>query len=332
VKIPFSRGGVAASVMLGSVALVLVAGSGTVAGAPARQATEVDWTAVQTALGRPGMMMPGDVFRIAMPRTELKVTVNGVPVQAGFALGSYAAFKQFDDGAMVMGDLVLLDEEVNPVMSGLLDNGIDVSALHNHLNNVSPHVMYMHYEGHGDALQLAQGLHQALSASGTPLSPAVPPPPPATASGPQLDMGALDGILGYTGRANGSIVQYSIARSESIMEMGHELLPSMGVTTVINFQPTSDTTAAITGDFVMTESEVNGVARALRANGIDVTAIHQHHLGEEPRLFYMHFWANDDPVKLARGLRAALDQTNSAVGLRPRFVASDVTALSCCDQ
>jgi hypothetical protein len=311
-KSPIQRSVFAASVFLSSIALVLAAGSGTVAGAPALQTSEVDWMAVQNALGRPGTMMPGGVFRIGMPRTDLRVTVNEVPVQAGFALGSYAAFKQFDDGTMVMGDLVLLDEEISPVMSGLFENGIDVSALHNHLNSVSPHVMYMHYEGHGDALQLAQGLHRALSASGTPLSPAFPPPPPATPSGPQLDMDMLNGILGSAGRANGSIVQYSIARPESIMEMGHELLPSMGVATAINFQPTGASTAAITGDFVMVESEVNGVAHTLRANGIDVTAIHQHHLGEQPRLFYMHFWANGDPAQLAHGLRAALDQTNTA--------------------
>src|SRR5215216_1215796 len=211
------RAALGAFVTLGSMALVLFAGSASVAGAPSRQAADVDWSAVETALGRPGMMMPGDVFRVGMPRTDLKVTVGDVPVQDGFALGSYAAFKQFDDDAMVMGDLVLLDEEVNAVMSGLFDNGIDVSALHNHLNSVSPHVMYMHYEGHGDALQLAQSLHQALAASGTPLSPAIPPPPPATPSGPQLDMGMLNGILGYAGRANGSIIQYSVGRSESII-------------------------------------------------------------------------------------------------------------------
>src|SRR5437870_9967429 len=152
-------------VMLVSIATVLVAGGGAAAGAPARQAADVDWSAVQDALGRPGTMMPGDVFRIGMPRSDLRVTVNGVPVQAAFALGSYAAFKQLDAEAMVMGDLVLLDEEVNPVMSGLFDNGVEISGLHNHLNNMSPHVMYMHYEGHGDAVQLAQGLHQALSAS-----------------------------------------------------------------------------------------------------------------------------------------------------------------------
>jgi hypothetical protein len=277
----------------------------------APRSQEVDWAAVEQALGRSGQMMPGDVFRIGMPRTDLKVTVEDVPVQAGFALGSYAAFKQYDDGTMVMGDLVLLDQEVNGVMSGLFDHGFVVTALHNHLNNVSPHVMYMHYEGHGDPLELATGLHDALSASATPLSPANPPPPAAQPGGPQLDTAVLDSILGYTGRLNGSIQQYGVPRTETIVEMGHQLVPSQGVTTAINFQPTGPTTAAITGDFVMREGEVNAVANALRANGIEVTAVHQHHLAEEPRLFYMHFWANNDPSTLARGLRAALDQTAS---------------------
>jgi len=278
----------------------------------APRSQEVDWTAVEQALGRSGQMMPGDVFRIGMPRTDLKVTVEDVPVQAGFALVSYAAFKQYDDGTMVMGDLVLLDQEVNGVLSGLFDHGFRVTALHNHLNNMSPHVLYMHYEGHGDdPVELAAGLHQALSASATPLSPASPPPSPAAPSGPQLDTATLDSVLGYTGRLNGNIEQFSIGRTETIVEMGHELVPAQGVTTAINFQPTGPSTAAITGDFVMLESEVNAVASTLRANGIQVTAVHQHHLAEEPRLLYMHFWANEDAASLARGLRAALDQTAS---------------------
>lgn len=164
-----------------SIATVLVSG-GSAVGAPARQSDDVDWNAVQDAVGRAGAMMPGDVFRIGIPRTDLKVTVNGVPVQAGFALGSYAAFKQYDDGTMVMGDLVLLDEEVNGAMQGLFDQGFELSALHNHLLNMTPHIMYLHDQGHGDALQLAQSLHQALAASATPLSPAVPPPPASALS------------------------------------------------------------------------------------------------------------------------------------------------------
>jgi hypothetical protein len=311
-KIPIQRTVILSLVTVVSLATVLVSG-GSAVGAPARQSADVDWNAVQDALGRPGAMMPGDVFRIGMARTDLKVTVNGVPVQAGFALGSYAAFKQFDDGTMVIGDLVLLDEEVNAVMQNLFDQGFEVSALHNHLNNMSPHVMYMHYEGHGDALQLAQTLHQVLAPSATPLSPAVPPSPAAAPSGPQLDVGTLDGILGYSGRANGSVVQYSIARGEPITENGHQLLPAMGVATALNFQPTGANTAAITGDFILLGNEVESVAQALKANGIDVTAVHQHHLNEQPKVYYMHFWANADPSTLAQGLRAALNQTNSAV-------------------
>lgn len=310
-NIPFQRAAILSSVTLASVALVLSTGGSAAVGAPARQAA-VDWNAVQDALGRPGTMMPGDVFRVAMPRTDLKVTVNDVAVQAGFALGSYAAFKQFDDGAMVMGDLVLLDPEVNAVMQSLFDRGFEVAALHNHLNNMSPHIMYMHYEGHGDAVQLAQALHDALAPSATPLSPAVPQTPAAPPTGPQLDVGVLDGILGYSGRANGSVVQYSIARSETITENAHQLLPAMGVSTALNFQPTGASTAAITGDFILMGNEVEPVAQALRNNGIDVTAIHSHHISELPKVYYMHFWANADPGALTGGLRAALDQTNSA--------------------
>jgi hypothetical protein len=318
-KTRLQRLAISISVLLVSVAAVLVTG-GAAAGAPARQVADVDWAAVQDALGRPGTMMPGDVFRIGMPRTDLKVTVNGVPVQAGFALGSYAAFKQLDDQAMVMGDLVLLDEEVNPVMSALFDDGFEVSGLHNHLNQISPHVMYLHYEGHADALQLAQALHQALSASKTPLSPAVPPPPATPPTGPQLDTATLDGILGYSGRPAGSVIQYTVPRAETIVENGHTLLPAMGVSTGINFEPSGANTASITGDFVLLAGEVNAVAGALRANGIEVTAMHQHHLFEQPRLFYMHFWANGDPANLAQGLRAALDQTNSAGAVAPLAV------------
>jgi hypothetical protein len=314
---------IVACVLLGSVATVLAFGGGAAAGAPHGQTGAVDWSAVQDALGRPGTTMPRDVFRIGMPRTDLKVSVNNVPVQAGFALGSYAAFKQYDDGTMVMGDLVLLDQEVTPVMTALFSKGFEVTAQHNHLNDMTPHVMYMHYEAHGDAVQLAEELHRALSSSATPLSPAVPPPPASSLSGPQLAIATLDGILGYSGRANGSVIQYSIARSETITENGHQLLPAQGVSTGLNFQPTGDNLAAITGDFVLMADEVDPVAQALSANGIDLTAMHQHHLDEQPRLFYLHFWANDEPSKLATGLRAALDQTNSASAQLPAFVVGD---------
>lgn len=269
-----------------------------------------DWKAVEQALGKPGQLQPGDVFRIGMPRTDLTVTVKGVPVKAGFALGSYAAFVQVGDNAMVMGDLVLLDQEVPAVMSGLFAGGLEVTAVHNHLNEMSPHVMYMHYEGHGDAVQLAAALRQALSASATPLGAAAAPA--AATPGPTLDGKAIEHALGRSGKdVGGGVFQVTVPRAETITEMGHPLLPAMGVTTVMNFQPTANGKAAITGDFVLVDKEVNAVARALRQHGIDVTAIHNHGLTDTPRLFYMHFWANDDAAKLAQGLRAALDQTNS---------------------
>jgi len=284
---------------------------GTLAGAPATaSAADPDWKAVEQALGKPGQMQPGDVFRVGMPRTDLNVTVKGVPVKPGFALGSYAAFKQIGDRAMVMGDLVLLDQEIPAVMSGLLAGGLEVTAVHNHLNEMSPHVMYMHYAGRGDAVQMARALRQALSASGTPLGG--PAPAAAPAAGPTLDTKAIEQALGRSGRdVGGGIFQVTAPRAEAITEMGEALLPGMGVVTVMNFQPTSDGKAAITGDFVLIDREVNAVARTLRQQGVDVTAIHNHALMDTPRLFYMHFWANDDPVKLAAALRAALDQTNS---------------------
>jgi uncharacterized protein DUF1259 len=274
------------------------------------RAADPDWKAVEQALGKAGQLMPGDVYRVGMPRTDLSVTVKGVPVKAGFALGSYAAFRQVGDHAMVMGDLVLLDQEVPAVMSALLSGGLEVTAVHNHVNEVSPHILYMHYGGHGDAVQLAKALRQALAASGTPLGAAAAAP--AAVGGPVLDTKQIEQLLGHQGRDIGAgVYQVTVPRSETITEMGQPLLPAMGVTTVINFQPLADGKAAITGDFVLLDKEVNPVARALRQHGIDVTAIHNHSLMDTPRLFYMHFWAAADAAKLAQGLKAALDQTNS---------------------
>jgi hypothetical protein len=278
---------------------------------PARlPAAEPDWKAVEQALGKSGQLQDGGVFRVGMPRSDLSVTVKGVAVKPGFALGSYAAFKEVGDHTMVMGDLVLLDQEVPAVMSGLLNGGLEVTAVHNHLNEMTPHVTYMHYAGHGDAVQMARALHQALSASGTPLgtAPAAATPGP----GPTLDTKAIEQALRRSGRdVGGGVFQVTVPRAESITEMGQALSPAMGVVTVLNFQPTTDGKAAITGDFVLIDKEVNPVAKTLRQHGVDVTAIHNHALMDTPRLFYMHFWANDDPIKLAQALKAALDQTNS---------------------
>ena len=287
---------------LAMIAAVVIPGSNA-------RAAEPDWKAVEQALGRSGQAQPGDVFRVGMRRTDLSVTVKGVPVKAGFALGSYAAFKQMGQQAMVMGDLVLLDREIPPVMSGLFAGGLEVTAVHNHLNEISPHVMYMHYEGHGDAVALARALRQALSASGTPVGPSGPSP---AASAPPMDSRQIEQALGRSGRDMGNgIFQVTVPRAEAITEGGMPLLPAMGVVTALNFQALDGGKAAITGDFVLIDKEVNPVARALRQHGIDVTAIHNHGLLDTPRLFYMHFWGVDTPTALAEGLKAALQQTNS---------------------
>ncbi len=272
---------------------------------------QADWKPVDAALGKAGQVQPGGVYRVAMPRTDLKVKVQGVDVKPGFALGSYAAFRKMGTDAMVMGDLVLLDEEVGEVMTRLLQRGLLVTALHNHLNEVSPHIMYLHYSGRGDPVKLAAALHDALSASGTPLGQAAAAASGTPAGGPEIDQKQVEAALGRSGRLNNGILQVSVARAEKITENGTALLPAMGVTTSLNFQPTEDGQAAITGDFVLIAREVNPVAKALREHGIQVTAVHNHALADNPRLFYMHFWAHDDAVKLAKGLKAALDLTNS---------------------
>src|SRR5437763_13642183 len=182
------------------------------------RAADPDWKAVEQALGKAGQVQAGDVYRVGMPRTDLAVTVKGVPVKAGFALGSYAAFAQVGHRAMRMGELVLLDQEVPAVMSGLFAGGLEVTAVHNHLNEMSPHVMYMHYEGHGDAVELAKALRQALSASATPLG--APTAPPAATPGPTLDAKAIEQALGRSGRdVGGGVFQVTVPRAAPTTEM-----------------------------------------------------------------------------------------------------------------
>jgi hypothetical protein len=282
----------------------------TLAQAPNSGAPEGQWKQVEEAMGRPGQMQPGDVIKFGMPRKDLHVVLDGVDIKAGLALGSWAAFKRDGSGAMVMGDLVLTEDEVEPVMMKLQEGGIHESAVHNHLLGESPHVMYMHIASHGDAVQMAKAIHEALALTKTPGPDAAPTAQPAADLG--FDQKQVEQILGHTGKVNGGVLQVGVPRAEAITDSGMTVPPSMGVATAINFQPTGHGKAAITGDFVLLGTEVNPVIKALRQNGIAVTALHSHMLMEEPRLFFMHFWANDDAVKLAKGLRAALDNTNSA--------------------
>jgi hypothetical protein len=263
------------------------------------------WTATEAAFGRKGAPQAGDVLRFNFPRTDLTVTAGGVTLKPAFALGSWVAMKPIGGGqVMAMGDLVLLDAEINPVISALQAGGVEQSALHNHVLSMSPHVMYMHISAHGDPAKIAATIRAALGKSATPLGE---PAPAAAPSAADLDTAGIAKALRVTGKLNGVVYQVSVPRAEKITEMGQDLPPSMGVATAINFQPTGGGKAAITGDFVMRGSEVNPVIRALRSAGIDIAALHSHLIDEEPRLYFMHFWANDDAVKLAKGLRGALD-------------------------
>jgi Domain of Unknown Function (DUF1259) len=274
-----------------------------------------DWfDAVANGLGKPGAEMPGGVYRVSLPRTDLKVTVDKVEVKPAFALGSWLAFKKMGNEVMAMGDLVLLDTEINPVMSKLFEAGIAVTALHNHVLRGTPNTMYMHVNGHGEPGKLAAALHLALAQSATPMGGGAPPAPQADADRVDMDTAAVEQALGHKGKVNGGVYQVSVKRADAVKEGGMEVPEAMGSAIAINFQPTGGGKAAITGDFVLAADEVNPVAAALRQNGIEVTAIHNHMLNDEPRLFFMHFWANDDAAKLARGLRAALDKVKITKG------------------
>ena len=257
-------------------------------------------------LGRGGTTQPDGVRRYAFPRSDLNVQLDGVAIKPALALGSWLAFMPMGEEAMVMGDLVLTHDEVNPVMSKLLTSGFTVTALHNHLLRSSPATMYLHVGGHGDPGEMAKNLRSALAESRTPMTA------PAKAADSKLDFdtAAIDGIMGGKGKPNGGVYQFGFPRAEKLSDSGMPAPASMGTATALNFQPTGGGKAAITGDFVLTAAEVDPVLRALRSNGIEVTALHNHMLDDQPRLFFMHFWANDDVRKLARGLRAALDKTN----------------------
>jgi hypothetical protein len=279
-------------------------------GTTAASAQAVNWDKVDAAFGRKGAVS-GEVHRYGFPRTDLNVTLDGVTIKPALALGGWVAMKPAHGGAMVMGDLVLLEAEINPVLTALIQNGLEITAIHNHVLRGNPATFYMHVGGHGDPEKLATTIVQALQSSKTPLAP---PTPPAQQPAVDLDTAQLDQIIGAKGNANGGVYQFGVPRRDPVKEAEMELAPAgpMGVATAINFQPTGTGKAAITGDFVLTAEEVQPVIKELRAAGIEVTAIHSHMLDEQPRLIFMHFWANDDAQKLARGIRAALDKTARA--------------------
>jgi hypothetical protein len=271
-------------------------------------AQAIDWQKIDDTLGR----MPavsGDVHRYGFPRSDLTVMLDGVTIKPALALGGWIAFKPAHGGVMAMGDLVLLETEVTPVVAKLTEGGLEITAIHNHLLRANPATFYVHVLGYGDPVKLAGVIHDALAASKTPLTIAAAAPPPAV----DLDTAQLDQIIGVKGQNNGGVHAFAVPRRDPISESGMEMAPvgPMGVAQAINFQATGGGKAAITGDFALTGNEVNPVINALLSSGIEVTAVHSHMLDEQPRLFFLHFWANDDAVKLAKGLRAALDKTAS---------------------
>lgn len=276
--------------------------------ATASSAQTINWEKVDAVFGRKAAVS-GDVHRYGFPRTDLNVTLDGVTIKPALALGGWIAFKPVHGGVMAMGDLVLLESEITPVLTHLIENGVEITAVHNHVLRGSPATFYMHVKGHGDAERLAAVLASALGSSKTPMQASSAAAPAAI----DLDTARLEKVIGQKGQASGGVYQFSVPRRGPINEQRIELAPAgpMGVATAINFQPTGGGKAAITGDFVLTGDEVTPVVQALRAGGIEVTAIHSHMLDEQPRLIFLHFWANDDAMKLARGLRTALEKTAS---------------------
>ncbi len=266
---------------------------------------QIDSTGLNNVFGKKGMMQ-GQVYRITFPRSDLKVKVNEFSVSPGLALTSWIGFIGMGHETMAMGDLVLLDSEVGPVVAKLVAANLSLTAIHNHLVNEKPNIKYIHISGSGDALQLAAAIKSVLAVTGTPLT--APAAPVAGGSGP--DWSKVEAILGKSGKHSGQLLQYSFPRKEKLLESGMEMPPAIGMATGINFQM-DGAVAGITGDFVLLADEVNPVVKALTENGIAVTAIHNHMLYDDPRLFMMHFWAVSDPEKLAIGLKAALDKTNS---------------------
>ncbi|MBA3853611.1 MAG: peptidase M23 [Gemmatimonas sp.] len=266
----------------------------------------LDRSALEGILQRDAATAAGGVLRFSMPRNDLDVRVGGVSLRPNFALGSWAAFLPTPHGTMVMGDLVVLESELPNVLRALQEHGIEQSAIHHHLVGEQPSVLYVHLHAHGAAASIAQGLRAALAHTATPGRGVPSVAQPLRAS---IDSAALAMAMGRGAPVNAGVMQFAVPRSERLRSGGTELPVSMGVAHVINFQPTAPGRAAITGDFVLLADEVNRVIRALQAHGITPTSLHNHLLDDEPRLFFLHFWAEGDVSGLATGIVAALSET-----------------------
>jgi hypothetical protein len=261
---------------------------------------------IDDAMGRSGQKT-GEVYRLGFPRTDLHVSVTGIEIKPGLALGSWAAFSGNDNEAMVMGDLVLLESELTPVMKKLRAAGFEITAVHNHVLAETPRVIYMHYFGHGKSVELAKALRAALAESKTPLDK---PAAPAPTIEPPAFVNTIEATLGTKGRFSGGVLSFGIPRSEAITDHGMTLTGAQGVAEAINFQEAGAGKVATTGDFVLTAEEVNPVISALEEHEIQVTALHSHMLTEQPRLFFMHFWSVGTPESVSSGIKAALSRVS----------------------
>ncbi|MBT2383060.1 DUF1259 domain-containing protein [Streptomyces sp. ISL-11] len=265
-----------------------------------------DWRRVATVLGREGNVARGMIYHTDFPRRDLHVVSYGVTVSSGLALGSHVAFVRYADGTtMMMGDLVVTEDELQVVTGTLQRHGIEQSALHKHLLSHSPDVWWTHVHAHGrDAVSMADGVREALDRTGTP--PARPRDPTKV----DLDTEGIDAAMGTKGSHYDGVYKCTFARRETIVDGGYVLPPGLGSTSAFSFQALGSGRAAVNGDFVVVGQEVQKVLKALRRGGIKIVELHNHGLREEPRLFFIHFWGVDDAVRLAKVLRSALDVTN----------------------
>ncbi|MDT0344536.1 DUF1259 domain-containing protein [Streptomyces litchfieldiae] len=300
-----------------------LAGAGTVAGAGAAHAAAPragggepvrpvitdpsDWADVGAALGRPGSMLRGLIYRTPFLRHDLRVVSEGIAISPALAVGSYVAFVRYADGStMAMGDLTVTENELQAVTAALQEHHIGQTAIHKHLLSQRPALWWTHIHGHGaDPVALATGIRAAIDRTGTP-----PPPEPPPARGIDLDTAGMEEALGSPGTIDGGVFKIVFLRRETVVEAGLELPRGLGATTAFNFQPLGGGRAALNGDFAMTAGEVQDVLTLLSRNRIGVVTLHNHMLREEPRLFFVHLWAVGDGVELARALRPAVDVTN----------------------
>jgi len=264
----------------------------------------LDQDAIARAIGKKGTAS-GDTYKVSFPRSDLQVKVGKVTIKPEFALTSWAAFNKMGDSALAYGDLVLLESELNPVISKLEEKGIGISAVHNHLIYETPRIIYVHFMGYGNEVTLAVGLKAALTLTGTPQKSEAASPEVKSETARQIEK-----VLGYEGNMVSGVLHVNVPRNDiHVKLMGKEIPGSMGMNTPLNFQVDGQN-AAINGDFLLLADEVNRVIKALRDNGIEIASLHNHMLDEEPRVFFMHFWAYGDAATLTKGLKAALEKTN----------------------